>query len=204
VDGENRVEIASEADVIRAAQRGGALADRLGFSPTERTQVVTAISEVAGNIWLYAGRGSVELAAADEPDRVGLTVVALDKGPGIPDVELAMRDGYSSRGGMGLGLPGALRLMDDFELDSQPGRGTTVTMARWKAKPGSAVPERPLVDWSAPSASPESFGLHVPFPNGALLAAVAGLGRGEEAEAAAANVRTVLETHPSESPIGLV
>jgi serine/threonine-protein kinase RsbT len=203
VEVENRVEISAEADVVRVAQQGGALADAIGFSATERTQVVTAISEVAGNIWLYAGRGSVELVAADEPDRVGLTVVALDQGPGIPDVELAMRDGYSSRGGMGLGLPGAMRLMDDFELDSEPGRGTTVTMARWRPKPGAAVRERPLMDWSAASGAGEAFALRIPFPNGVLLAGVAGLGRGEEAEAAAAAARAVLERHPSESPIDL-
>jgi serine/threonine-protein kinase RsbT len=199
-----RVEIGSEADVLTAAQRGGALAERLGFSRTERTQVVTAISEIAGNIWLYAGRGSVELSAADEPARVGVAVVARDEGPGIADLELALSDGYSSRGGMGLGMPGAMRLMDDFEVDSQPGRGTKVTMARWRAKPGEALPEQPLLDWSAPAAAEQAAGLMIPFPNGVLLAAVAGLGRGEQAADATATARQVLEGHPSESPVALV
>lgn len=204
MEDETYVQIGSEADVAAAAQRGGAMAEQLGFSRTERTQVVTAISEVAGNIWLYAGRGSVELAPVDEPERVGLTVVALDAGPGIADVELALSDGYSSRGGMGLGLPGAMRLMDDFDVDSEAGRGTRVTMARWRPKPGAALPEQPLLDWSAPVAGAEAVGLMIPFPNGVLLAAVAGLGRGEDAVTAAVTARQVLERHPSESPVALV
>jgi serine/threonine-protein kinase RsbT len=203
VEDETRVEIGSEADVVRAAQQGGALADRLGFSRTERTQVVTAISEVAGNIWLYAGRGSVELAAADEPERIGLTVVARDGGPGIPDVERAMADGYSTSGGMGLGMPGAMRLMDDFEVATEVGRGTQVTMARWRPKPGAAVPDQPFVDWKAPPPADGGLALMCPFPNGVLVAGVAGLGRGAEARDAAATAAEVLESHPSESPIAL-
>jgi serine/threonine-protein kinase RsbT len=204
VEDETRVQIGSEADVAVAAQRGGALAERLGFSRTERTQVVTAISEVAGNIWLYAGRGSVELAPVDEPERVGLSVVAVDAGPGIADVELALSDGYSTRGGMGLGLPGAMRLMDDFDVDSEVGRGTKVTMARWLAKPGATITEPPLLDWSAADAPGEALALMIPFPNGMLLAAVAGLGRRDVAVAAAATAREVLESHPGESPVALV
>ena len=129
-----RVEIGSEADVLTAAQRGGALAERLGFSRTERTQVVTAISEIAGNIWLYAGRGSVELSAADEPARVGVAVVARDEGPGIADIDLAMQDGYSTGRGLGLGLPGARRLMDEFEITSEVGVGTTIVMRKWRTR----------------------------------------------------------------------
>jgi anti-sigma regulatory factor (Ser/Thr protein kinase) len=204
VRGEGRVEIASEADVVRASQQGGVLAAQLGFSPTERTQVVTAISEVAGNLWLYAGRGSVELAAVDEPERVGITVVARDAGPGIPDVERALSDGYSTRGGMGLGMPGAMRLMDDFDVSSEVGRGTTVTMARWRVKPGGAVPERPFVDWTASPTGDDVQVLLAPFPNGALMAAVAGFGGREEAQVAAATAAAVLEGHAAESPIHLV
>jgi anti-sigma regulatory factor (Ser/Thr protein kinase) len=204
VEDETNVEIGSEADVVRAAQQGGALAERLGFSRTERAHVVTAISEVAGNIWLYSGGGSVELAAVEEPERRGITVVARDAGPGIRDVKLAMSDGYSTRGGMGLGLPGAMRLMDDFAIASEVGRGTTVTMARWRPKPGADVPELPIADWAPTAAVDEALALMCPFPNGVLIAAVEGLGAGEEARAAAATAAALLESHASESPIVLV
>jgi serine/threonine-protein kinase RsbT len=208
VEGETRVEIGSEADVVRACQVGGALAERLGFSPTERAHVVTAISEVAGNIWLYAGRGRVELAAADEPAMVGIEVVARDSGPGIRDVELAMRDGYSTRGGMGLGLPGARRLMDDFAVDSEVGRGTTVTMALWRPKPGAAVPERSLLEWVGPPPGeqerPGRRAVMEPFANGVLVAAVAAHGRDERAEEAANTATDVLRHQPGASPIELV
>jgi serine/threonine-protein kinase RsbT len=199
-----RVDIASEADVVRASQEGGALAARLGFSPTERTQVVTAISEVANNVWLYAGRGSIELEAVDEPERVGITVVARDSGPGIADVERALGDGYSTSGGMGLGMPGAMRLMDDFDVSSEVGRGTTVSMARWRVKPGGAVPERPFVDWAAAPPGEDCKVLLAPFPNGVLMAAVAGLGGGGDAREAAGTAASVLEGHAAESPIRLV
>jgi anti-sigma regulatory factor (Ser/Thr protein kinase) len=204
VEGETRVEIGSEADVVSASQLAGALAERLGFSATERTQVVTAVSEVAANIWLYAGRGSVELAVADEPTRRGITVIARDGGPGIADVKLAMSDGYSTRGGMGLGLPGAMRLMDDFAIASEEGRGTTVSMARWRPKPGAEPPDRPIVDWTPAATVDEARALMCRFPDGVLIAAVEGLGRGEEARTAAATAAELLERHASESPIALV
>jgi hypothetical protein len=101
-------------------------------------------------------------------------------------------------------MPGAMRLMDDFDVSTEVGRGTKVTMARWRPKPGAALPEQPLVDWSAGPTAGDAIALVCPFPNGALLAAVAGLGRGEEAPAAAATAREVLESHPSESPVALV
>jgi serine/threonine-protein kinase RsbT len=103
----------------------------LGFSSTDLTLIATAISEVARNIRLYAERGDVQLQLVREPGREGIVVVARDKGPGIKDVDLAMQDGYSSGGSSGLGLPGARRLMDDFEIRSRPGRGVTVTMKKW-------------------------------------------------------------------------
>jgi anti-sigma regulatory factor (Ser/Thr protein kinase) len=189
---------------VRASQQGGALAAQLGFSATERTQVVTAISEVAGNLWLYAGRGSVELDAVDEPERVGITVIARDAGPGIADVEQALRDGYSTSGGMGLGLPGAMRLMDEFDLASEAGRGTTVTMTRWRPKAGAAAPERPSVEWTASPTGEDVRVLFSRFPNGVLMAAVAGLGGGDQAKEAAATAAELLEGRPSESPVGLV
>jgi serine/threonine-protein kinase RsbT len=205
LEGHARIEIGSEADVVMASQQAGRLADELGFSRVERSHVVTATSEVAGNIWLYAGRGTVELATVDEPERAGITVVARDSGPGIADPEQARSDGWSSRGGMGMGLPGARRLMDDFWLSSEPGRGTTVTMARWRPKPGAALPEPPLVDWRpAEGADPDRRALMSAFRNGVLLAAVAGAGRGEDAARAAEAAAGVLASRPAGSPIDLV
>ena len=110
------------------------LATELGFSRTDGTLVATAISEVARNIVSHAGEGEIELSPVFEPRRYGLVVVARDSGPGIRDVESAMRDGYSTRGSLGLGLPGARRLMDEFAIDSEPGRGTVVTMKKWRER----------------------------------------------------------------------
>ena len=123
--------IATDDDIVTARQEGRRLSSELGFTSTDLTLIATAISEVARNIRLYAGRGDVRLRLVREGNREGISVVARDKGPGIADVELAMRDGYSSRGSSGLGLPGARRLMDEFEIRSKPGNGVTVTMKKW-------------------------------------------------------------------------
>jgi serine/threonine-protein kinase RsbT len=125
------VPIGSAADIVTARQLGRALASRLGFSPSELTIIATAISEVARNIVEHAGRGEVCLSVVQQGSKQGLSVVARDDGPGIPDVALAMQDGYSTSQGLGLGLPGARRLMDEFEIVSEQGRGTTVTMRKW-------------------------------------------------------------------------
>jgi len=123
--------IGSAADIVAARHEGRALASRLGFSSGELTVIATAISEVARNIVEYAGHGEIRLSLCQEGGRTGLCVVACDKGPGIRDVEKAMRDGYSTHKGLGLGLPGARRLMDEFEIVSEIGSGTTVTMRKW-------------------------------------------------------------------------
>jgi serine/threonine-protein kinase RsbT len=128
---EVRVRITTDDDIVTARQEGRRLSSVLGFSSTDLTLIATAISEVARNIRLYAERGDVQLKLVREPGRDGIVVVARDKGPGIKDVDLAMQDGYSSGGSSGLGLPGARRLMDDFEIRSRPGRGVTVTMKKW-------------------------------------------------------------------------
>jgi serine/threonine-protein kinase RsbT len=128
---EVRVRITTDDDIVTARQEGRRLSSVLGFSSTDLTLIATAISEVARNIRLYAERGDVQLQLVREPGREGIVVVARDKGPGIKDVDLAMQDGYSSGGSSGLGLPGARRLMDDFEIRSRPGRGVTVTMKKW-------------------------------------------------------------------------
>ena len=126
-----RVRIRSEADIVAARQRGRALAAELGFSLVNQTFIATAISELARNIVVYAKTGEIVLSSVQEGDKRGIVVVARDRGPGIPDIQLAMRDGYSSSGSLGLGLSGTKRLMDEFEIVSKVGKGTTVTVKKW-------------------------------------------------------------------------
>jgi serine/threonine-protein kinase RsbT len=126
-----RVRIATDDDIVTARQEGRRLSAGLGFSSTDLTLIATAISEVARNIRVFAGEGQVQIKRLNEGGRDGILVVARDKGPGIVDLERAMQDGYSTRGSFGLGLPGARRLMDDFQIRSKPGRGVTVTMKKW-------------------------------------------------------------------------
>jgi serine/threonine-protein kinase RsbT len=128
---QTRVLVERDGDVVNARQTGRELAASLGFRSTDLTLIATAISEVARNIVLYAGRGEIAVSAAHNGARRGIRVVAHDDGPGIPDVELAMRDGYSTGKSLGLGLSGARRLMDDFEIVSEVGVGTTITMSKW-------------------------------------------------------------------------
>ena len=125
-----------EADIISARQTGRDLAAGAGFSTSDQVRVATAISEVARNIVVYAGRGEIHLQVIDQARRVGLRVVAIDHGPGIPDLEAATEDGYSTSGGLGLGLPGARRLMDDFEITSGVERGTQIVMQLWTSRDG--------------------------------------------------------------------
>ncbi len=132
MNGEIRVPIESDADLVTARAEGRALAQRLGFSRTDATLIATAISEVARNIVVHAGQGEVLLRGADEGHRCALVVVARDEGPGIPDVRAALRDGEGWGHGLGLGLPGARRLMDEFEVESVLDEGTTVTMIKWR------------------------------------------------------------------------
>ncbi|HXM94464.1 MAG TPA: anti-sigma regulatory factor [Candidatus Dormibacteraeota bacterium] len=124
--------INSDQDIVAARQRGRALAGELGFSTTDSTLIATAISELARNIVSYARKGEITLKTIHGSSRHGILVVASDDGPGIPDVLQAMRDGFSTSGSLGLGLPGVRRLMDEFQITSQPGRGTTVTVKKWK------------------------------------------------------------------------
>ena len=126
-----RVAILHDGDVVTARQLGREMAKESGFYGSDLTLIATAISEIARNIVSYAQRGRVMLTQLDEGGRLGIEIVAYDDGPGILDIELAMRDGYSSAKSLGVGLPGAKRVMDDFELVSAPGKGTTVTMKKW-------------------------------------------------------------------------
>jgi serine/threonine-protein kinase RsbT len=128
------VAIGADEDLVPARAQARALADRLGFSRTDATLIATAISEIARNIVVHVGEGEIVLRAVEEEFRHGLVVIAHDAGPGIRDVEAALRDGYAGQRGLGLGLPGARRLMDEFDIVSQPGRGTTVTMTKWRIR----------------------------------------------------------------------
>jgi serine/threonine-protein kinase RsbT len=129
---EVRVAINSDADLVTARAEARAMAERLGFPRPDPTLIATAISEVARNIVVHVGRGEILLRPFEDADRYGVVVIATDAGPGIRDVDAAIRDDYSGRSGLGLGLPGARRLMDDFEIASDADTGTTVTMRKWR------------------------------------------------------------------------
>ncbi len=130
-DDEVRIAIKTDADIVSARQAARELASRLGLSKTDLTVLATAVSEVARNIVRFAGSGEVVVELIETP-RPGVQVIARDTGPGIADVDQAMADGYSTYAGLGLGLPGARRLMDEFSVVSEEGRGTTVTMTKWR------------------------------------------------------------------------
>lgn len=129
---ELNVPIRSEADLVTARLRGREIASTLNFSSSELTLIATAISEVTRNILSYAGTGELDLRLVRQGQKVGVSIVARDQGPGIADLFSAMQDGYSTSGSLGLGLPGSKRLMDEFDLASEVGKGTTVTMTKWK------------------------------------------------------------------------
>jgi serine/threonine-protein kinase RsbT len=127
------VALSTEADIVTARQKGRAMALSMGFSPGDATLIATAISELARNIVAYAERGEIDLLPVERNGKSGLAVVARDEGAGIPDVRKALQDGYSSAGRLGLGLPGVKRLMDELEIVSEVGVGTTVTARKWRA-----------------------------------------------------------------------
>ena len=130
--GEIRVEINSDQDIVIARQKGRALAGELGFSSGDATLIATAISELARNIVSYARTGEIKLKGIHGSSRIGIVVIASDGGPGIMDIRQALRDGFSTSGSLGLGLPGVRRLMDEFEITSQPGKGTMVAVKKWR------------------------------------------------------------------------
>ena len=132
VNNAKQVEINVDIDIVTARQEGRLLAAQLGFSSSEQVLIATAISEAARNIIQYAGKGAILINAVEEGNRQGILIVVRDTGPGISDIEQAMMDGYSSSGGLGLGLSGIKRLMSEMEIISEPGKGTTLIMKRWK------------------------------------------------------------------------
>jgi serine/threonine-protein kinase RsbT len=125
------VPVQSEPDVVAVRRRVRDASARLGFSLVDQTKVVTAASELARNTIIYGGGGIMQMETLNGP-RNGLRLIFEDKGPGIPDIELALRDGFTTGSGLGLGLGGAKRLVSDFEISSRPGEGTRVSITRWK------------------------------------------------------------------------
>lgn len=128
---EVHMDVSSDADIVSARQKGRELAGRVGFSVTDLTLIATAISELARNIVLYAKHGAIAMSLTEHGLRRGIVIVARDEGPGIPNVSQALQDGYSTSGGLGLGLRGTRRLMDEFDIVSEVGKGTTVTVKKW-------------------------------------------------------------------------
>ncbi|MBW3555349.1 MAG: anti-sigma regulatory factor [Actinobacteria bacterium] len=134
--GEASIAVNGDADIVAARSRAKEMASAVGFSRTNQTVIATAVSEIARNIVVYAGSGEIVLRAQRCDGRWGLVAVASDEGPGIADVEQALTEGYSTAGSLGVGLSGARRLMDSMEIDSEVGRGTTVTMCKWADRRG--------------------------------------------------------------------
>jgi serine/threonine-protein kinase RsbT len=129
---EGRVRLDSDEQILEARRLGARLAEQAGFSLTDRTLITAAIAELSRNALQFAGDGEIAVALVEDHARQGLTITAVDRGPGIPSLDDAMADGFSSCGSLGLGLPGVKRVMDDFEITSGPGRGTTVVVRKWK------------------------------------------------------------------------
>src|SRR5712691_9149830 len=127
-----RLAIQCDRDIVTARQRGRSLAEQVGFPSVDQTLIATAISELARNIASYAQTGEIVLRIERWRGQRGLTVIAEDQGPGIRDIAEALRDGYSTSHSLGLGLPGTRRLMDEFEIVSEMGKGTTVTTTKWR------------------------------------------------------------------------
>ncbi|HET7657320.1 MAG TPA: anti-sigma regulatory factor [Bacillales bacterium] len=125
------VEVRNEWDIVKARQIGRDLAKELRFGTVDQARITTAISELARNIYLYAPGGEICLEAIELPERTGLKMTAKDNGPGIADIRKAMEDGYTTSGGLGAGLPGVKRLMDEFTIHSEVGHGTEIVTTKW-------------------------------------------------------------------------
>jgi len=125
------VKIINEWDIVAARQLGRNVAKDLGFGTVDQARVTTAISELARNIYLYAGQGSVAIEKVQRNGKSGMRIIAEDEGPGIKDIRKVMEDGYTTSGGLGAGLPGVKRLMDEFDIDSTPGKGTRILATKW-------------------------------------------------------------------------
>ena len=125
------VDIYTEWDIVAARQLGRNEAKKSGFGTVDQARITTAISELARNIYLYAGKGKIEIKRLSENDFFGIMIIASDEGPGIPDMRKVMEDGFSTSGGLGAGMPGVKRLMDEFKVETEPGVGTVITATKW-------------------------------------------------------------------------
>jgi len=202
-NGETRIAVDSEPDLIVARQKGRALAAEIGFDSTDQTLIATAISELSRNIRLYAKRGEIVLCAIAENGRRGIALEARDEGPGIADVTRALEPGFSTSGGLGLGLPGVRRLADEFEVVSNAGTGTRVSVKKW-------LVHRPWLESGvAGSALPgqrESGDAHVVWcqPEAAVVAVVDGLGHGSEATRVAALAVATIDAATPAAPATMI
>jgi serine/threonine-protein kinase RsbT len=131
MDSQSCVKITNEWDIVAARQLGRNVAKELGFGTVDQARITTAISELARNIYLYAGHGQICIEKLFDGGKKGVRIVALDDGPGINDIRKVMEDGYSTSGGLGAGLPGVKRLMDEFNVESVPGEGTDIRATKW-------------------------------------------------------------------------
>jgi len=129
---EGEIPLETEGDIVVARRTVREIASQLGFGPTDVTRIVTAASELARNVFQYAGKGKMQWRNIESSGPSGLELRFLDQGPGIADVNLALQEGYSTGEGLGLGLPGAKRLMDEMEIQTTPGQGTKVTVKKWR------------------------------------------------------------------------
>ncbi|MDN4527695.1 anti-sigma regulatory factor [Fictibacillus fluitans] len=125
------VDIHTEKDIVTARQQVKQLARTLKFSVINQVRIATAVSELARNIYLYAGKGRLSFESLLDQSKTGIKLTAIDQGPGIPSIRTVLEDGYSTSGGLGMGLPGVKRLMDEFTIDSGPGMGTTIIAVKW-------------------------------------------------------------------------
>lgn len=127
-----RLSISGEIDLVRARQEVRVQAQAIGLSLVDQTRITTAVSELIRNMVKYAGGGTIEMETIRNGVRTGLRIICHDKGPGIPNIEMAMKEGYSTSNGLGLGLPGTKRLVDEFDIWSEVGKGTRVTISKWR------------------------------------------------------------------------
>ena len=125
------IKINNEFDIVLARQKGREVSKELQFGGVDQARITTAISELARNIYLYAGSGQITIQVLNENGRKGIQITAADNGPGINDIRMVLQDGFSTSGGLGAGLPGVKRLMDSFDIDSMPGSGTKITITKW-------------------------------------------------------------------------
>ncbi|MFC0190417.1 anti-sigma regulatory factor [Fictibacillus aquaticus] len=131
MDIQSCVEVRNEWDIVSARQLGRNMAKELGFGNVDQARITTAISELARNIYLYAGNGKICIQPIDQLGKKGLKIIALDSGPGIRDIRRVMEDGYTTSGGLGAGLPGVKRLMDEFSIESTVDVGTEINATKW-------------------------------------------------------------------------